>query len=486
MTRMHVKMTPHNASPSQQREQAAIYRRGQTPLVDAAGQLHAVPIRPAGPEQTGRQLDELARSHGPDGVARSVRGLAATRGDTFAQATLRYAAPAVARMGADPPSPQFPTALGDDLASAMSRSSQSAPLPGSVRDRLESGSGHSFARVRVHDDSAAHQAAAGVHARAFTVGRDVYFGAGEYRPDTTSGLRLLAHEAGHTVQQGDAVARGPLEVTSPGDSSEREVDRFADAIVDGTPAPPITPQPFTAARVQRVISFTRSNDVFATNSLRAGPSPGGWAIQTTATPLFSWTADVTIHGSPGDAFGNWEIGPLNVVREAWIHITWGTGADRTRRRSNLNHAMRDEAPGSGTPWYSNWRAAGPFTGDGNTQTTTLADSPGWGPEPWTNPLPPRGGDLGWFSYGAAFVGYISARDTTAGTTAAAYRATGCVYWNAMLDGHWDNRDPVATRMHTTGGAVRRGGVIGGASPEFPSMHGGTAALTTFLANLRTI
>jgi hypothetical protein len=39
-------------------------------------------------------------------------------------------------------------------------------------------------------------------ARAFTVGRDVYFRDG--MPDTasTGGMRLLAHELAHTVQQG--------------------------------------------------------------------------------------------------------------------------------------------------------------------------------------------------------------------------------------------------------------------------------------------
>ncbi len=38
-------------------------------------------------------------------------------------------------------------------------------------------------------------------ARAFTVGSDVYFAAGAFRPDTRDGLWLLAHEVAHVVQQ---------------------------------------------------------------------------------------------------------------------------------------------------------------------------------------------------------------------------------------------------------------------------------------------
>lgn len=54
-----------------------------------------------------------------------------------------------------------------------------------------------------------------VNARAFTVGRDVVFGRGQYAPQTAGGKRLLAHELTHVVQQGgydnmnkDAVSSG--------------------------------------------------------------------------------------------------------------------------------------------------------------------------------------------------------------------------------------------------------------------------------------
>ena len=46
-----------------------------------------------------------------------------------------------------------------------------------------------------------------VQARAYTVGRDIAFAAGQYAPETTEGRRLLAHELTHVVQQTGGAAR---------------------------------------------------------------------------------------------------------------------------------------------------------------------------------------------------------------------------------------------------------------------------------------
>ncbi|MEA2223720.1 MAG: hypothetical protein QOH83_2096, partial [Solirubrobacteraceae bacterium] len=63
-----------------------------------------------------------------------------------------------------------------------------------------------FADVRVHTGPLAAQAAREVGSRAFTVGRHVVFGEGEYWPGTATGHRLLAHELAHVVQQAGAGA----------------------------------------------------------------------------------------------------------------------------------------------------------------------------------------------------------------------------------------------------------------------------------------
>jgi hypothetical protein len=63
--------------------------------------------------------------------------------------------------------------------------------------------GHDFSRVRVHADARAADSARAVNALAYTVGRDVVFGGGQYVPQSAAGLRLIAHELVHVVQQWD-------------------------------------------------------------------------------------------------------------------------------------------------------------------------------------------------------------------------------------------------------------------------------------------
>ena len=78
-------------------------------------------------------------------------------------------------------------------------------LPPAIRGYFEPRLGHSLARVRIHTDPAAASVAQSLDALAFTVGRDVAFAAGQYDPGSEAGLRLIAHELTHTVQQGGAV-----------------------------------------------------------------------------------------------------------------------------------------------------------------------------------------------------------------------------------------------------------------------------------------
>ena len=58
-----------------------------------------------------------------------------------------------------------------------------------------------FGHVRVHTDKQAATSAEQISARAYTVGRDIVFGSGEYSPRTMMGQQLLAHELAHVVQQ---------------------------------------------------------------------------------------------------------------------------------------------------------------------------------------------------------------------------------------------------------------------------------------------
>jgi hypothetical protein len=75
------------------------------------------------------------------------------------------------------------------------------PLDRETRAYMEPRFGHDFSRVRVHADGEAAEAARLVNAQAFTVGKDMVFGAGQYAPSTPQGQRLVAHELTHVVQQ---------------------------------------------------------------------------------------------------------------------------------------------------------------------------------------------------------------------------------------------------------------------------------------------
>jgi len=74
-------------------------------------------------------------------------------------------------------------------------------LPESVRTHFEPRFGQDFSEVRVHKDAPAAESAQAINARAYTTGRDIVFGSGEYAPETGEGKRLLAHELTHVVQQ---------------------------------------------------------------------------------------------------------------------------------------------------------------------------------------------------------------------------------------------------------------------------------------------
>lgn len=84
-------------------------------------------------------------------------------------------------------------------------------LPGEERAFFEPRFGINLAHVRVHTDREAALASEALGARAFTIGSNVVFGSGEYRPGTITGRQLLAHELTHTVQQRNAAGRGLIQ-----------------------------------------------------------------------------------------------------------------------------------------------------------------------------------------------------------------------------------------------------------------------------------
>ncbi len=123
------------------------------------------------------------------------------------------------------------------LTSRLPSGAAGQPLPADVRSMLEQISGAPLNAVRVHTGGQSAAGADEFGARAFAIGQDIHFAAGQYAPESPEGRHLLAHEVAHTIQQADAVApeaQAKLAISSPGDALESEADRFADAYTDGT------------------------------------------------------------------------------------------------------------------------------------------------------------------------------------------------------------------------------------------------------------
>ncbi len=130
------------------------------------------------------------------------------------------------------------------------------PLGTDVRRGMERHLGADISHARVHTGPDSAAAAEQFGARAFTVGNDVHFGAGEFAPGSQEGDRLLAHELTHVVQgqrtgvqrkpkpegegggggeekeqEGDEAAGGEA-VSQPEDPAEKEADAAGDHVAE--------------------------------------------------------------------------------------------------------------------------------------------------------------------------------------------------------------------------------------------------------------
>ncbi|QDH80411.1 DUF4157 domain-containing protein [Echinicola soli] len=84
------------------------------------------------------------------------------------------------------------------LRESKGRGSQ---LDKATKHEMESGFEADFSKVNIHTDKKAEEMSSKIGAQAFTHGHDIYFNKGKYKPDSSKGKHLLAHELTHTIQQ---------------------------------------------------------------------------------------------------------------------------------------------------------------------------------------------------------------------------------------------------------------------------------------------
>jgi hypothetical protein len=124
---------------------------------------------------------------------------------------------------------QAPPIVGDVLRSG------GQPLEPDTRADMEQRFGEDFGLVRVHTDARAAESARAVQAKAYTVGQDVVFDRGKFAPETQVGMKLLAHELVHTLQNAESGhATAPLRFRSrQGDAAEQQAQEASSRIITG-------------------------------------------------------------------------------------------------------------------------------------------------------------------------------------------------------------------------------------------------------------
>lgn len=123
---------------------------------------------------------------------------------------------------------------------------QGRPLDPDLQASFEPTLGRDLGGVRIHDDERAAAAAKELAAEAFTIGDDIAFAAGRYRPGSSAGRALIAHELVHVVQQARATNAPALDgVADPANAFESHAVAAAGPLAAGAPRigsfPPGTP-----------------------------------------------------------------------------------------------------------------------------------------------------------------------------------------------------------------------------------------------------
>ncbi|REL24480.1 DUF4157 domain-containing protein [Rhodohalobacter sp. SW132] len=119
----------------------------------------------------------------------------------------------MAPSGAPQQQPGYTSAGVSNKISSLKGTGQK--LPSRLNRELSHKIGTDFSDVSIHKGDEASSLSKQIGARAFTHEKDIYFNSGEYKPDSSEGKHLLAHELTHVVQQDGYEASSPVQRQSP-------------------------------------------------------------------------------------------------------------------------------------------------------------------------------------------------------------------------------------------------------------------------------
>ena len=164
---------------------------------------------------------------------------------------------------------------------------EAAPLEPLIRSCMEDRCGTSFGDVLIHRGPGAAGLCKALQCRAFSLDRDIVFGDGQYVPESSAGIQLLAHELVHVMQQRTATARAQqnlVPVGDPLDDMECEADRLGEeALGAGLRSVPTSDLAPTIRRAFSVVDGTwyiTASHKGATPSVSyTTDSRGRWAVE---------------------------------------------------------------------------------------------------------------------------------------------------------------------------------------------------------------
>lgn len=257
------------------------------------------------------------------------------------------------------------------------------PLDAGTRAFMEPRFGYDFSQVRVHTDAQAAESARAVNALAYTAGRDVVFGAGQYAPETSEGQRLVAHELSHVVQQQStpAVLQGKLSISSPSDSTELAADAAAHDVL----VPENSPYRSSALQIRHHL---RSSSLPYPTVQRAVKTWGGEydtdKYELTKDPGMDGV-DIELRFKPNKHVDAELIGMTQTIRTREKGVPFAIGAGKEKKALESRMVPTGEA-GAGT-WidqlaqFQNPLYATGATGAKDTLSTTPTSAK-WGQHGW--------------------------------------------------------------------------------------------------------
>ena len=216
------------------------------------------------------------------------------------------------------------------------------PLDAGTRAFMEARFGHDFGAVRIHTERAVASSARALDAKAYTVGEHIVFNSDYYAPGTQSGLRLLAHELAHVVQQSRG---GPTPTGAPDAAIEAGAEQAAAAVASG------------AASVQvsgaSGVGVARQDDLAPPERPRRTP----WQLGQFQPPILP-APEVTVIPAQGPAYRRPSIlnPPSNWIYSGWDFVIPPAGS-----------AYLSEPFGPGR-WYPPFSLPSPAEGEGSSDT----------------------------------------------------------------------------------------------------------------------